>query len=87
MSSIYVTNTGSPFGSIFGPISKDYCFLFYFAEVISFVVAMLNLMMCAAIFFGGKKYGSFPWFFYFSNFVMYFVNYIGFRLLYTMCIS
>ena len=87
MTSIYTTSTGSPMASLFGPVSKDYCSLFYIWSIITFTIALGHFLFFLLVFFGGKKYSSLPWALYLVNAITAFMQYLFARLFYTMCIT
>jgi len=70
--------------TLFGPISKEYCFYFYILSV--FGLVFMVLLTLFTLFIGIRKKEGFP--FYLKSFsivVMYGLLYLQNRLLFNMC--
>lgn len=94
LSDVLVEHGGGVFDSLFGPVSKEYCFIFSVAMVVAFVVAVLNLLLCGLVVFGGRRVvgatlaaNPLGWVPFFTAFVTNLAAYFIYRLLYTMCIT
>ena len=90
LTTVYTNRAGGIFSSLFGPISKEYCFLFYIGMVLQFVLGVMQMVLCIASITHPKRFtGVYTsnWIPYFAGSMSSFVQYFGFRLLYTMCIS
>jgi hypothetical protein len=70
--------------SLFGPLSRDYCALFYYLSVINLVFFLLILVSGVAMLVTKKVPLTFSWHLI-SVLVMYAVFYLQNRLLYNMC--
>ena len=71
---------------LFGPISKEYCLLFYFFSIYGFVAMVLLLLI--GLFIGITKRRGIDWYLgILSVSLFYFVIYLQNRLLHTMCVA
>lgn len=70
--------------TLFGPVSKKYCSLFYVFAVICFLFYIMAVLACITF---GIKHGKGPLFYVISFFVtsVYAFGYFQNRLLFSMC--
>ena len=71
--------------TLFSPLSKDYCSLFYYLTIGSFIVVILSIIMVLTR--ASKNKGKTLVFDLITVIPVYIVLYFKNRLLYTMCVN
>ena len=71
--------------NLFSPLSKDYCVYFYFLSVISFIMALLSVIMISVKAFKNK--GKTLVFDLVTIVPLYLIVYFKNRMLYSMCVN
>ena len=71
--------------TLFSPLSKDYCSLFYYLTIGSFIVVILSIIMVLTR--ASKNKGKTLVFDLITVIPVYTVLYFKNRLLYTMCVN
>jgi hypothetical protein len=75
--------TDYPLSSLFGPLPKSYCYLFYFFSIAGLVLFFMSIVMFVFMVFNRSKLSILlP---SFSLIILYFIMYIQNRLFFNMC--